>query len=267
MAILDEIIAHKRAEVAAARTAVPLDVLKERARRDSLPLDFFEALAQDGLSVIAEIKQRSPSAGLIREVVDPAEMARRYVAGGAHAISVVTDGPFFGGRAEHVRVVRAAVPVPILRKDFILEEYQVYESRALGSDAVLLIVSALDQAPLRELIILAASLGMGALVEVHTEAEVDRALAAGAEMIGINNRDLRTFKVDLETTARLRARIPARVVVVSESGIETAADVQRVCRAGIDAILVGTALMASPDPAAHLRALRLAASTDGRIVR
>jgi len=159
--------------------------------------------------------------------------------------------------------VRAAVPVPILRKDFILDDYQVYESRALGADAVLLIASALDQASLRELIILAASLGMTALVEVHTETEVDRALAAHAEMIGINNRDLRTFKVDLETTTRLRARIPAGVLVVSESGIETPADVQRVCRAGIDAILVGTALMASPDPAAHLRALRLAAEQMG----
>ncbi|MGQ0550719.1 MAG: indole-3-glycerol phosphate synthase TrpC [Armatimonadota bacterium] len=263
MTVLDEIVAHKREEVAAARMAVPVSMLAEDARRARPPLDLFEALAQGGLSVIAEIKQKSPSAGMIRQGADAAEIARQYVAAGARAISVLTDERHFGGRAEHLQAVRAAVPVPVLRKDFIVEDYQVYESRALGADAVLLIASLFDQPALRQLIVLAASLGMSALVEVHTEPEVVRALAADAEIIGINNRDLRSFEVDLETTARLRPCVPPGVLVVSESGIETPADVARVCRAGVDAILVGTALMASPDPGARLRALLTASEQTG----
>lgn len=252
--ILETIAAHKRREIAAAKAVVPLHTLKEQARRAPPTLEFRGTLERAGFSVIAEIKQASPSAGQIREVVEPAEIARQYVAGGARAISVVTDRHFFGGSPEHLKTVRAAVSVPVLRKDFILEAYQVHESRVLGADAVLLIAALLDQASLRELLVLAASLAMEALVEVHTEGEVEQALAADADLIGINNRDLRTFEVDLDTTARLRTRIPPGVLVVSESGISTPADVARV-RPYADAILVGTTLMASDDPAAMIRAL------------
>ncbi len=256
--ILETIAAHKRLEVAVTKAMVSPAAMRERAGQAPPPRDFPGALRDgrrhDRPALIAEIKRASPAAGMLRESLQPAQVARQYVAGGARALSVLTDERFFGGRVEHLREARAAVPVPVLRKDFILEAYQAYESRALGADAVLLITSLLDVAELRSLIALSESLGMAALVEVHSEEEVDAALGAGARLIGINNRDLRTFGVDLDTTARLRARIPDEVVVVSESGITGAADLARL-RPHVDAVLVGTALMRSEDPEASVRAL------------
>lgn len=255
--ILETIAAHKRQEVTASQVIASPDAVRELARHAPPPRDFPGVLRDGGFSLIAEIKQASPAAGRIRErleAVEAAEVARQYVAGGARAISVLTDHRFFGGSPEHLRAARAAVPVPVLRKDFLLEPYQVYESRAMGADAVLLIAALLESPGLRTLIALCGDLGMGALVEVHTEAEVDKAVGAGARLIGINNRDLGNFAVDLETTARLRPRIPTGILVVSESGISTPADVARL-RPHVDAVLVGTSLMASDDPAAMVRAL------------
>ncbi len=254
MSLLEEIAAHKRLEVAVAAAMVSPAAVRERARRAPPPRDFAGALRGGGLALIAEIKRRSPTSGVLRARADAAALAREYVAAGARAISVLTDGRFFGGRAEDLVAVRAAVPVPVLRKDFVLEPYQVYESRALGADALLLIAALLEARALAELVELCANLGMAALVEVHSEAEAAAAVDAGARLIGINNRDLRTFAVDLETTARLRARLPRDVLVVSESGIRTAADVARL-RPYADGVLVGTALMQSERPAALVRAL------------
>lgn len=263
--ILDEIIAHKRQEVAASRQAVPLEAMRRRALAAPRAQDFAAAVTGPPVRLIAEVKRASPSAGAIRPDADPAAIAGRYQAAGAAAISVLTDRRYFAGRPEDLPAVRAASALPVLRKDFIVDAYQMYEARALGADAVLLIAGAVASEDLITLGRLAQELGMAALFEVHTEAHVDLALAAGARVIGINNRDLQTLRVDLDTTRRLRPRIPAGVVVISESGIETPDDVRRVCAAGIDAILVGTALMAHPDPSAHLRSLRLAAETADQI--
>lgn len=266
-AILDEMVAHKRLELREAVATLPEDVVRTRAVRASPPWNFAAALRTEAVAVIAEIKAASPSAGVIRAGADPVALARAYEEGGAQAISVLTDRRFFGGAHEHLTAVRDAVSLPVLRKDFTLAPYHVYEARALGADAVLLIAAILDDGSLMELRELAESLGMAALVEVHTEAEVHRAVAAGARIVGINNRNLKTFTVDLQTTLRLRPLVPGGVVVVSESGIETAADVARVCSACIDGILVGTALMTSLDPAAHLRELRLAAAHTKGVLR
>jgi indole-3-glycerol phosphate synthase len=251
--ILDEITAHKRVEVAASKAVVSPAAVRRRARRAPPPRDFAASL-QSGFALIAEIKRRSPAAGLLRAEIGAAAMARQYVAGGARAVSVLTDARHFGGGPADLTAVREAVSVPTLRKDFVLEPYQVFESRALGADAVLLIAAALDAATLRELVALCGELGMASLVEVHTAGEVDAALAGGARLVGINNRDLRTFAVDLGTTARLRPRIPPGVLVVSESGIRGAADLARL-RPYVHGVLVGTALMQSEDPAAAVMAL------------
>ncbi len=264
MTVLDEIIAHKRAEVAASRARVPLAEMRARAASAAAGAparDFAAAIAGPTLRIIAEVKRASPSAGAIREDADPAATARRYERAGAAAVSVLTDRRYFAGSPDDLRAVRQAVGLPVLRKEFIVDPYQIYESRTLGADAVLLIAGAVPADDLAALARLAGELGMAAVFEVHTEAHVDEALAAGARVIGINNRDLRTLAVDLDTTLRLRPRIPAGITVVSESGIATPDDVARVCRAGVDAILVGTALMASPDPEADLRALRLVAES------
>ncbi len=252
--ILETIAAHKRLEVAVTQAMVSPAAVRERARRAAPPRDFAAALRHGGFALIAEIKRRSPAAGLLRDRLDPAEVARRYVAGGARAISVLTDERFFGGRPGDLRAARDAVPAPVLRKDFVLEPYQLYESRAMGADAVLLITALLDAPALRVLIALCGDLGMAALVEVHTEEEVDAALGAGTRLIGINNRDLRSFEVDLETTARLRARIPRNVLVISESGIHSAADIARL-RPYVDGVLVGTVLVRTEHPEAAVRAL------------
>lgn len=219
------------------------------------PKDFVAALRRPQLAVIAEMKQRTPSMGVLRDDYSPADLAHAYPAGGAAAISVLTHMAGFGGRVEHVRAARAATDLPILRKDFVTEPYEVAEARACGADAVLLIVAALEPPQLRDLIAVAASRGIAALVEVHDERETAAALDAGARAIGVNHRDLRDFSVDLSLTERLRKLVPPDVVVVAESGIHGAADARRMRDAGADAVLVGELLMRSSDPAAQIREL------------
>jgi indole-3-glycerol phosphate synthase len=245
--ILDEIIAQKRAEVAALRDWFIYEWGPPVAhpRRD-----FAGALKAPGLSLIAEFKRRSPSKGELGPDADPARAARAYEAAGAAAVSVLTDARFFGGSMGDLEAARAACSLPVLRKDFIIDPAQIAQSAgAEGPDCLLVIASVLTAWELRDLrSYWAADCGQAALVEVHNELELERALESGAEMIGINNRDLRTFEVSLETTLRLRPRIPAGIVVVSESGVHTRGDVQRLEEAGVDAILVGEALMTSDDP-------------------
>jgi indole-3-glycerol phosphate synthase len=213
------------------------------------------ALRGDRVGVIAEVKRRSPSAGMIRADLDPADRAERYAAHGAAAISVLTDGPFFGGSMDDLRAAVARVQVPVLRKDFILDELQIAEARAAGASAVLLIVRALADRRLRTLLGAATAAGMTALVEVHTAAELDRAAEAGATVIGVNSRDLDTFRVDTAAAWRLIAAVPPGVVAVAESGMATVADVAAAGAAGADAVLIGTALSAAADPDAVLRGL------------
>lgn len=228
----------------------------ERAAARYEPLDFASALRRDGLAVIAEVKQRTPSMGVLTNDYRPADLAVQYERGGAAAISVLTHGAGFGGSLEHLEAVRKAVRLPILRKDFITDEYQVAEARAYGADAVLLIVSALGAAELGHLLGVARHHGVAALVEVHDEDEVRIAVTAGASLIGVNHRDLRTFAVDLALTERLRPLIPSRCMVVAESGIKTQADARRMRDAGADAILVGELLMRGSDPASLIGELR-----------
>ncbi|MDR7415244.1 MAG: indole-3-glycerol phosphate synthase TrpC [Armatimonadota bacterium] len=256
MSVLERIVQHKWRELAQARAACPEHEVKRRALTAPSPRDFAAALRGEGIAVIAELKAASPSAGVIRQDLNPAALARAYEAGGAEALSVLTDRPFFQGSPEHLQAAREATRLPVLRKDFTLAAYHVYEARALGADAVLLIAAILDDAQLRALRELAEALGMAAVVEVHTEEEVERALRSGARIIGINNRDLRTFRVDLATTFRLRPRIPEGILVVSESGIAHPDQVKALAEAGVDAVLVGTALAGEADPAAKLRQLR-----------
>jgi indole-3-glycerol phosphate synthase len=219
------------------------------------PKDFLGALRGSRLAVIAEMKQRTPSMGVLAEDYRPADLAHAYSEGGAAAISVLTHMAGFGGRAEHIRDVRSATSLPILRKDFVTDPYEIAEARACGADAVLLIVAALEPAQLRDLVGVASSRGMAALIEVHDEAQTAAALEAGARAIGVNHRDLRTFNVDLGLTERLRKLIPKEVVLVAESGIHDPADARRMREAGADAILVGEALMRASDPAAQIREL------------
>jgi len=219
------------------------------------PKDFIGALRRPGLTVIAEMKQRTPSMGVLSDDYRPAEIAHAYADGGAAAISVLTHMAGFGGRPEHIRAVRAATELPILRKDFVTDPFEVAEARACGADAVLLIVDALDRTQLKDLIAVARSRGVAALVEVHDEAESQAALEAGARAVGVNHRNLRDFTVDLGLTERVRALVPKEIVLVAESGIHTAEDARRMREAGADAILVGEALMRSPDPSATIREL------------
>lgn len=219
------------------------------------PKDFAGALKKPQLTVIAEMKQRTPSMGVLTEDYRPADIAHAYAEGGAAAISVLTHMAGFGGRLDHIRAVRAATSIPILRKDFVTDPYEVAEARACGADAVLLIVAALQPDELKDLIALTASRGIAALVEVHDEREAAIALQAGARVLGVNHRDLRTFDVDLGLSERVRKVVPPDVVFVAESGIRSAADARRVREAGADAILVGELLMRSADPAAQIREL------------
>ncbi len=252
--ILREIIAHKRAELERARA--PLAELRAAALDAPLARDFAAALCGDDVRVIAEIKRASPSEGAICEQdFDPAAIASGYEIARAAALSVLTDGRYFGGHLDHLRAARAAVEIPVLRKDFVIDERQVIEARAAGADAVLLIVAVLDGGRLAELLALARELGMAALVEAHDETEVEAALAADARVIGVNNRDLRSFAVDLATTERLAAMVPADRVLVAESGVHTRADVERLAAAGADAVLVGTTLMRADDPGEALEEL------------
>jgi indole-3-glycerol phosphate synthase len=254
--VLERIVAVKREEVARLRAGCPLAELKRAASDAAPPRDFLSALRDcPATPVIAEIKRRSPSAGALAAAVDPAGQARAYARGGAAALSVLTDGPFFGGSLDDLRAARAAVALPVLRKDFIVDPAQVYESRAAGADAVLLIAAALSPAELAELHALAGELKLTALVEVHHERELPAALAPRPRLLGINNRDLTSLAVDLATCLRVRPRIPAGPLVVAESGVESAADVARLKAGGLDAFLVGSSLMRAPDPAAALAAL------------
>jgi indole-3-glycerol phosphate synthase len=219
-------------------------------------LDALEARVEAGAAaVIAEIKRASPSKGLLREDFDPAAIARAYEAAGATCLSVLTDRDFFQGEDAHLEDARAACALPVLRKDFVIDPYQVYEARVMGADCVLLIVAALGDATLRELLRLTHELGMNALVEVHDGAELDRALSLDAALIGVNNRDLRSFETRLETTLALAEQVPANRLLVTESGIHTAGDVDRMRSHGVHAFLVGEAFMRAPDPGARLAEL------------
>lgn len=251
--VLERIVATKQEEVERLRGR---EQDLRRACADAPPPRSLEtALVRDTVALIAEVKRRSPGAGAIRPELDPVALAGSYEAAGASAVSVLTDGPWFGGSLDDLRRVRAELGVPVLRKDFTLGETQVVEARAAGADAVLLIVRILDDARLRGLRELAESFGMTALVEVHDEGELDRALASGARVVGINNRDLATFRTSLDTTFGLLSRIPAGTVVVSESGIRTPEDVERLGREGVHGVLVGEALLREPDPGEAARAL------------
>lgn len=246
--ILDEIVVSKRREVEAARRRMPLEELEAQAAEAVPVRDFRAALAGPGpIRLIAEVKKASPSAGVIRPDFDPIAVARAYQSHGAHALSVLTDAPYFQGHLSHLARVRAAVVLPVLRKDFLIDEYQVVEARVAGADAVLLIAEILDDAALAALLARARGLGMAALVEFHDAANLPRVLAAGADLVGVNNRDLRRFVTDLELTLRVRDRVPPGVVLVSESGIRSREDIQRLEAVGVDAILVGETLMGAPD--------------------
>jgi len=259
MSVLDEIVANTRAEVARRKSAVPRASLERQCDAAPATRDVEGALRGPAGSVrlIAEVKKASPSRGVLSSDLDPAALATTYATSGAHAISVLTDEKYFRGSLDDLRNVRAAVGVPLLRKDFTIDEYQLWESRAAGADAVLLIVSILEPARLAELSAAAKGLGLAALVECHTAAELDQALAAGSRIIGINNRDLATFETRITTTLELLPLIPPGPIVVSESGFFTAADVRRVVTAGAHAILVGEGLVRSGDVPAKVRELTL----------
>ncbi len=247
--ILDEILAWKRKELAGQKLAVPIGRLRDAVAVMPPPRDFCRALrppvSADGnrLRLIAEIKRASPSKGALVPGLDAAALAAEYEAGGAAAISVLTDRRFFQGSLDDLRLARQSVSLPVLRKDFVLDAYQLYEARAAGADAVLLIVAALDDDQLAALHRLTGELGMTALVEVHDAAELERALRIKPRVVGVNNRDLRTFEVSLETTLRLRVLVPDETILVAESGVHSRADVERLAAAGVDAVLVGEALV------------------------
>lgn len=255
MSILDEIIEKKRSELDAQSSAVKLSAVKNRAAHQPAARSLIEAVTGPDLAVIAEFKRRSPSAGAINETADPAATARLYEAAGAAALSVLTERSHFGGSLADLDHIRRATSLPILRKDFIFDDYQIYESRALGADAILLIAGVLDGSGLRHAIEEAAKAGLEALVEAHDEEQLQDALAAGAHLVGINNRDLNTFDVDLSTVERLRPTVPDGIPVVSESGCRSAADVERLRTARVDAVLIGGTLMSSEDIEATMTSL------------
>jgi indole-3-glycerol phosphate synthase len=244
---LTHILEHKRNEVAASRREHPLAMLQDAVDYPVPTRGFARALRGEQIRVIAEVKRASPSRGVMAVEFDPVLLGKQYLAGGAAALSVLTDERFFQGSNLYLEQVRAAIPLPVLRKDFVVDPYQVWESAAMGADAVLLIVAALDDAQLGELLGLATMLGLDALVEVHDSGELERALRVGAHNVGINNRDLHTFHTDLSTTQRLAAAVGDGVTLVSESGIRTRADVEVLRDAGVDAVLIGEALVIAED--------------------
>ncbi len=257
--ILDAIMANRKKQVAALKEKKPLEMLAEEAfaaKAARKPVDFAAALRAPGLSVIAEIKKASPSKGLIQPDFRPADRARAYEAGGASAISVLTEETYFQGGPEVLKTARAASRLPILRKDFIFDEWQICEACLLGADAILLIASVLDVFRLKELLAVAEMYDLQALVEVRSEEQVQKALRAGARVMGVNNRNLATFDVDLAAAERFRRLIPGDVVFVAESGITDTADMARMAALGADAVLVGETLMRVPDPEVRLRELR-----------
>jgi indole-3-glycerol phosphate synthase len=253
--VLDRILEARRAEVEHRKRVLPEAALKYGVKAATPLRDFSAALCRNGLNVLAELKPASPSRGVIREPFEPVELARSMEAAGACALSVLTEGEFFRGSLKNLRDARKAIQLPVLRKDFIFDAWQVWESRANDADSFLLIVAVLGDGLLRDLITLGREIGMEPLVEVHTAEELDRALAAGAQIIGVNNRDLRTLTVDITTSFEMIDHIPDDCIAVSESGIRTHGELQELQSAGFDAFLVGTRLMLSPDPGAALAAL------------
>jgi len=258
--ILDRIVEARRAAMENRRRLHPLPVLRMAVKAATPPRDFPGALRAPGLNVIAELKKASPSRGVLRQGFDAKSLGTSLAAAGAAALSVLTEEEFFQGSLTNLRVARAAVSVPVLRKDFIFDPWQVWEARSIDADSFLLIVAILSDGQLSELLAAGRELGMEALVEVHSQEELRRALAAGARIIGVNNRDLRTFTVTLDTSLSLIREIPRECVAVSESGLRSAADLNRLRDAGFHAFLIGEALMQAADPAAALRALLGAAA-------
>jgi indole-3-glycerol phosphate synthase len=259
MNLLSQIIARKRERVEEAKRATSL----ERVQRDAVNMHsnakshaLSAALQNDGINIIAEFKRRSPSKGVIRADVEVSDMTKAYQSGGAAAISVLTEHDFFAGSLADLRAVKTSVDLPVLRKDFVFDPYQVYESVAAGADAILLIVAALEDRELESLRRLGEELGIDALVEVHNSEEMDRAVSCGAKLIGVNNRDLRTFEVSLETSLELVARAPRGALLVSESGLNDAAELRRLREHGFDGFLIGESLMRARDPERALRDLR-----------
>jgi indole-3-glycerol phosphate synthase len=253
---LTEILEHKKSEVAERKNAVPFNELIDKAWECSATLDFEAALKnENGIACIAEIKKASPSKGVITRDFVPTKIAREYKEGGANAISVLTDEKFFQGRGDYIASAKSASFLPILRKDFIIDEYQIYESRVMGADAILLIVSALDDLRLKSFLTTADDLSLSVLVECHSKEEIGRALDAGASIIGINNRDLQSFSVNVDLSLMLKNFIPNSCTTVSESGIKNYNTVQRLEQAGFDAVLVGEHLMAQSDRRAALEEL------------
>jgi indole-3-glycerol phosphate synthase len=253
--ILDQIYEAKKADVAQLKMSLPLDELQKMVEDVPPCRDFRGALAGRECAVIAEVKFRSPSKGMLRTDVDPEFIAESYERNGAAAISVLTDRTFFGGEKLYLNILRRVVGLPLLRKDFILDPWQIYESRMLGADAILLIVAMLEESQLREYLALAGELGLAVLVEVHEREELECALAAGAQIIGINNRNLKTFITDLKTSLELSHSIPQDRIVVAESGIRTREDIRRLMATGISAFLIGETLMTAPDIGQKLREL------------
>lgn len=250
--ILDEICEHKREEVKASKAATPLSELEDQLERVKPARDFRQALKKEGLSLIAEVKRASPSKGVMLRDTDPLTMAALYERSGADAISILTDERFFQGTLDDLVTVRRSVDVPCLRKEFIIDAYQIYEARAATADAILLIVRILSDDQLKEYRELAEGFGMGVLVETHDAGEVERAIESGASIIGVNNRDLATFEVDFRTTLELRKIVPGGKVLVSESGIHTRDHVRALEDGGVDAILVGEALVTSENISAKI---------------
>jgi indole-3-glycerol phosphate synthase len=255
--ILDRIVSQNLEALEYRKRRLPIAELQKMASEQRPVLDLASALRGDGIQLIAEVKKASPSRGIIRPDFDPVEIAKIYAGNGAAAVSVLTEALHFQGSLEHLKNIRKALPdkLPLLRKDFIVDPYQIYESRAYGADSLLLIVAILKPEKLHELLEISHELNMSCLVEVHNEAEVEIALKSGAKIIGINNRDLNTFGVDLATTERLRPLIPADRIIVSESGIKQRSDIEKLRQLGIDAVLIGESLMSAPDIAAKMREL------------
>jgi len=253
--MLDKIIAQKREEVEQRKKVATITYLQQLIARQKPALDLAMALKGDHIRLIAEVKQASPSRGMLSPNFNPIELARTYAEGGAAAISVLTEANYFMGSIEHLAAIKEVVGLPLLRKDFIFDPYQVYESRAYGADALLLIASILRQEQLNGLVSLSHSLGLRCLVEVHNEGEVKRAVLSEAEIIGINNRDLATFSIDINMTRRLRPLIPQERIVVSESGIKSNRDIGKLGKWGVDAVLVGEALVTAGDVLAKMKEL------------
>jgi indole-3-glycerol phosphate synthase len=260
--ILTRIIENRRTEVARRRRIMPEPVLRIAASKADMPRDFTAALARGKVNVIAEIKKASPSAGLLRHEFEPVALARAFEQAGAAALSVLTEEENFQGALAHLRDAHAAVSLPVLRKDFIVDRWQVWEARAANADSFLLIAAALDDATLAELLALGRELGMEPLVEVHTDEELSRVLALGARIVGVNNRNLHTLEVRVETSLELIETIPQDCIAISESGLRSAGDLRKLCAAGFDAFLIGESLMREAEPGAALRRLIHTASAE-----